>query len=115
MLKDLLAIVDDAELSSRAIDAAVTFAEYHDAHLALTVLTEPPVLVAAFDPLGYCWPEPGRQEEHARRLSAIREATANGSRAQSGASRLAGTPRPKRPVRRGRSFRCWSRERQSTL
>lgn len=77
MLKDLLAIVDDAELSSGAIDAAVTFAEYHDAHLALTVLTEQPVLVAAFDPLGYSWPEPGRQEEHERRLSAIREATAN--------------------------------------
>ena len=76
MLKDLLAIVDDAELSSGAIKAAVAFAEHHDAHLALTVLTEQPVLVAAFDPLGYCWPEPGRREEHERRLSAIREATA---------------------------------------
>jgi nucleotide-binding universal stress UspA family protein len=76
MLKDLLAIVDDAELSASAIYAAVTFAELHDAHLALTVLTEQPVLVAAFDPLGYSWPEPGRREEHARRLSAIRETTA---------------------------------------
>lgn len=76
MLKDVLAIVDDAELSASAIDAAVTFAELHDAHLALTVLTEQPVMVAAFDPLGYSWPEPGRQEEHARRVSAIREATA---------------------------------------
>lgn len=76
MIRDLLAIVDDAERSADAIGSAVTFAEVHDAHLALTVLTKEPIMTAAFDPLGYCWPEPGRREEHVRRLAAIREMTA---------------------------------------
>lgn len=77
MLKDVLAIVDDAELSAHAIDAAVAFSDHHGAHLALTVLTEQLPLVSPYDAFGYYWPAPDRRGEHATRLAAIRKTTAN--------------------------------------
>ncbi|AMK22930.1 MULTISPECIES: universal stress protein [Sphingomonadaceae] len=76
MLKDILAIIEGGDQSVPAIDDAVALAELHGAHLGLTVLTKRLLLIAAFDPMGYCWPEPEREAEHAQHLADVRKRTA---------------------------------------
>lgn len=76
MLKDILAIIEGGDQSAPAVDTALALAELFGAHLGLTVLTERLMLIAAFDPMGYCWPEPEREAEHAQHLANVRERTA---------------------------------------
>lgn len=76
MIKDLLAIVETGPACAPAIDAAILFAEQVGAHLGITAVTERVLLLAAFDPMGQCWPEESREEEHRAGLETIRRQVA---------------------------------------
>lgn len=72
MLKDILAVVEGGDQCLSTVDAAIALAQRHQAHLGITVLTEQAILITAYDPIGYVWPAPGREDEHEHHLAAIR-------------------------------------------
>ncbi|MEG8220684.1 MULTISPECIES: hypothetical protein [Sphingobium] len=59
----MLAIIEGGEQSVLAIHDAIALAELHGTHLGLTMPTKRQMLIAAFDPVGYCWPEPVREAD----------------------------------------------------
>lgn len=76
MIKDLLAVVETGPANAPTVDAAILLAEQEAAHLGITAVTERLLLTAMFDPLGRCWPDTAREEEHRAGLDAIRKQAA---------------------------------------
>lgn len=55
MIKDLFAVIDDAEIAAPFLGAILSFAEAHRARLTVTALTPAPTATPAFAPLGGMW------------------------------------------------------------
>lgn len=73
MLKDLLAIVDNAERAAPFLRNAVSLAERHDAHLTVVMLTSYPLVAVELAPLGSLFiPEEALASEERGKLAAIR-------------------------------------------
>ena len=76
MLKDLIAIVDNAEAAAGFIGQALGFAAAHDAHLAVTLLTPDYTSLTALPPYaGYPLLHDQVTERQAHELEAIRRLT----------------------------------------
>lgn len=74
MLKTLLSIVESPRQSERLIEAVVTIAEHHRAHLVFDVLTPAPMVTPALAPFGGLYTIPGELREMSREDAAALEA-----------------------------------------
>jgi nucleotide-binding universal stress UspA family protein len=73
MLKDLLAIVDNAERAAPFLSNAVSLAERHGAHLTVVVLTNYPLVAVELAPFGSLFiPEDVLAKDEREKLAAVR-------------------------------------------
>ena len=72
MIKDILAIVDNAEQAAPFVRAAVAFAQLHGAHLEIAALTAGPYLADSLLPVGVAYvPDEVLAREGKRKVDAI--------------------------------------------
>ncbi|MEZ0243006.1 MAG: universal stress protein [Sphingomonas sp.] len=78
MIKDILAIVDNAEQAAPFIHAAVAFAQLHGAHLEIAALTPGPYLAPELLPFGVAYvPDDALARDDKQKVDAVTALVAN--------------------------------------
>lgn len=78
MIKDILAIVDNAERATPFVEAVLTFARSNGAHVAIAALTSGPYLAPELLPVGVAYvPDEILSKDDARKVEAVRALVAS--------------------------------------